>query len=703
MTTTAFLEKVYAGFLGMNIGIRLGAPVEPTLWTSERIERLYGDIHSYVKDFKNFAADDDVNGPVYFLRALNDGALTRSLAPSDVAEAWLNYSREGVGMFWWGGYGISTEHTAFLNLLNGMEAPASGSIQTNGKTLAEQIGGQIFIDTWGFIFPGVPKRAAEYARIASSVSHDGEGLHGAAFIAGCIAQAFISDDIQDIVEVGLSLIANDSTYAKVVRSVRDFHAQNPDDWKACLYYLQQEWGYDRYPGVCHIIPNAGVCIMALLYGKSFARGIEIATMAGWDTDCNAGNVGSILGVAGGLQGLPDHYRNPIGDMIVLSGISGYLNILDVPTYVKQLCKLSFQVRNLEIPKELDIQEGTIDFDFSLPGSTHGFRLSEKHGFVLRNEGNALAMLYDRKVRPQGTRLFYKPFYRRSDFDDERYMPVFSPTIYAGQTVNMHLRFEKFSGESIILSPYVRNTSSGELILFESFVVWDEGQREIMFTIDKDHPKLFGAMIDEVGIVFEANSPSKNRDFGIVFLDRFTVSGKPDYTIDLSQQKKEFASITPFSHNHGSWELVRNEKGTIQMEVMALEHGEACTGNYFAKDVRVAGSVTLYRGSSALISLRVQGARRGYYAGFHKGQFGIFKHEKGVLSTLVSRSFARELEKTYHLTFEAKGTKLQASIDGEQPLFVENTSFAHGMVGYAIYEGGRVGFGSLSVKEMEEQR
>ena len=703
MTTTAFLEKVYAGFLGMNIGIRLGAPVEPTLWTSERIERFYGDIHSYVKDFKNFAADDDVNGPVYFLRALNDGALDRPLTPSDVAQAWLNYSREGVGMFWWGGYGVSTEHTAFLNLLNGIEAPASGSIQTNGKTLAEQIGGQIFIDTWGFLFPGEPIRAAEYARIAASVSHDGEALHGAAFIAGCIAQAFVTDDIQDIVEIGLSLIDEESTYAKVVCSVRDFHAKHPDDWKACLEYLHQEWGYDRYPGVCHIIPNAGVCIMALLYGTTFARGIEIATMAGWDTDCNAGNVGSILGVAGGLSALPDHYRRPIGDKIVLSGISGYLNILDVPSYVKQLCKLSFQVRNLEIPKELDREEGIIDFDFSLPGSTHGFRLSETHGFALRNEGNALAMLYDRKIRPQGTRLFYKPFYRRSDFDDERYMPVFSPTIYPGQSVTMVLRFEKFIGESITLSPYVRNTSTQEVIIFDSFIVWDEDQRVIEFTIDKDHPKLVGAMIDEVGLVFEANSPSKNRDFGVVFLERFAVSGKPDYTIDLAKQKKEFASITPFSHNHGSWELVKSEKGLVEMEVMALEHAQACTGNYFARDVRVEGSVTIYRGSSALISLRVQGARRGYYGGFHKGELGIFKHEGGTFKALVSKSFSPTLDRCYALAFEVRGKMLGLSLEGKPALEVEDEAFDHGMVGYALYEGGRVGFGSLNVKEMEEQK
>ena len=99
-----YLERVYAGFLGMNIGIRLGAPVEPTIWTYERIRDTYGDITDYVKEYKNFAADDDVNGPVYFFRALRDDAEDRELKPQDVANAWLNYAREGVGMFWWGGY-----------------------------------------------------------------------------------------------------------------------------------------------------------------------------------------------------------------------------------------------------------------------------------------------------------------------------------------------------------------------------------------------------------------------------------------------------------------------------------------------------------------------------------------------------------------------------------------------------------------------
>jgi ADP-ribosylglycohydrolase len=705
MESSVIQEKIYAGFLGMNIGIRLGAPVEPTLWTSDRIERFYGDIHSYVKDFKNFAADDDVNGPVYFLRALSDGALGRELSPMDVSEAWLNYAREGIGMFWWGGYGISTEHTAYLNLKNGIPAPSSGSIETNGKILAEQIGGQIFIDTWAFVCPGNPEKAARYARTAASVSHDGEGLNGAAFIAACIAQAFVTDEVDEIIQVGLSSIPPGSMYARVVNAVLDFYREKPDDWKACLAYLQANWGYDRYPGVCHIIPNAGVCIMALLYGKTFARGIEIATMAGWDTDCNAGNIGSILAVAGGLASIPDHYRKPVNDMIVLSGISGYLNILDIPTYAKQLYSLALRLEDKKVPKEAEIPEGVLDFDFSLPGSTHGFRVSNTFLCSLRNntvagieKSGALEVLFDRMVRPQGCRIFYKPFYRREDFDDERYMPVFSPTIYPGQTVSMHVRLEKFSGESVALSPYVRNSSTREIITFGSEIVWDEEWRRISFVIDGEIPSLKGAMIDEVGLVFESNSPAKNRDFGCLYLDRFMVEGKPRYSIDLNKQKKEFASITPFSHNHGSWDLIRNDEGITYMEAMALDHGEAYTGNYFARDSIVTGIICPHSGISHLLSIRVQGARRGYYAGFHQGELGIFKHENGVFRTLVAKRSNLAYEKVYDFCFQAIGNELSFKLDGEPIGSCNDSSFAYGMTGYALFSTGRSGFGNLSVEE-----
>jgi len=163
----------------------------------------------------------------------------------------------------------------------------------------------------------------------------------------------------------------------------------PKTGASCQEYLIAEWGYDKWPGLCHIIPNAGVCALALLYGAgSFARTVEIATMCGWDTDCNAGNVGTIAGVLYGLEALPLHYRQPINDSIVLSGLPGSLNILDIPTFSRRIAVAGYALAGAPVPESLaeplsrgDGERG-IFFDFALPGSTHGMRVSDPTRFAV---------------------------------------------------------------------------------------------------------------------------------------------------------------------------------------------------------------------------------------------------------------------------------------------------------------------------------
>lgn len=684
------LEKTYAGFLGMNIGIRLGAPVEPSIWTYERIKRFYGDIHEYVKPFINFAADDDVNGPVYFLRSLEDNGVKEPLTPQMVGEAWLNYAREGVGMFWWGGYGVSTEHTAYLNLLHGVPAPESGSIKENGKTLAEQIGGQIFVDTWGFVSPGDPVQAARLAKTAASVSHDGEGLQGAIFISSAIANAYVMDNVEDIINASLSLLDPNSLYHKVFTSVMKFHQEHPDSWRDCMEYLIKEWGYDRYPGVCHIIPNAGVCAMAMLYGREFSKAIEIATMAGWDTDCNAGNVGSILGAMGGIDAIPEKYRTPVNDSVVLSGISGYLNILDIPTYAKKLCSFAWRLKGEEVPESFRCQDGAIHYDFALKGSTHCMRLSDPSLCRLQNNGDGtLGILFDRMVRGQGCKVFYKNFYRRKDFSDERYMPVFSPTAYSGQTVTFSLRMEQFSGETIVIQPYVHNSTTGVDVKIGGLVLKDGDWHEFSFVI----PDLNGAFSDEIGFVLEGNSPAKNKDFGLLSLKDFSITGDMAYTIDFSKQKMEFASVTGFSHNHGAWSLDGKT-----MQVMCLERADAMTGNYYGKDETIKGTIRIEHGTSALLALRVQGARRGYYAGLHQGNLVIAKVDKGEFSILHSIPYTTAEGEEHLLDFSVQGTNLSCTIDEKTKIEAIDCTLGYGMVGCSCFLGGRVAFGNLDITQ-----
>lgn len=693
-----YLARVYAGFLGMNVGIRLGAPVEPTIWTYERIKETYGDIRGYVKDYKNFAADDDVNGPVYFFRALRDSSKNGELTPEYVAKAWLNYARDGIGMFWWGGYGVSTEHTAYINLTRGIPAPQSGSAATNGKLLSDQIGGQIFIDTWGLIWPGRPDKAADYAQAAASVSHDGEGLNGARYIAACIALAFQEQDIGKIVELALKEIPSESLYAKVVEAVIAHHKAHPDDWESCLAMLHRDWGYDKYGGVCHIIPNAGVCVLAMLYGAGdFNRTVEIATMCSWDTDCNAGNVGTVLGVLTGLDGIAPHYRAPINDGVVLSGISGYLNILDLPTYAKELARTGYALAGEAVPQALEETEGELHFDFELPGSTHNFRTSDpffltlKHSTAQAAQGTgSLEVLVDRMVRGNRARVYYKPFYTRADFSDERYKPVFSPQVYSGQTMEMQLYFDQWAGwDSIFVSPYFR-TVSDQKIHTHGFIKIKPGQwQTISCTIEDTQ----GDMIDEVGIVVEGDTPTTVKTLGKLYLDEFRVFGKADYSIDLAKQKKELATVTPFAVNHGAWEIENGRLG-----LMCCEESLAYTGNYYAKDMRVQAEVELENGDFPVLLLRARGAKQSYMAGFRDGNVCIWRQDFG-LEELARAPFPVEYGRTYQLTFQAVGDTLSVDVDGVNVLQVQDSTFTSGMVGLGTCSMGRTFFGKLHIQEL----
>ncbi len=696
-----YLEKIYGGFLGMNVGIRIGAPVEPTLWTYERIKNTYGDITDYVKYYKNFAADDDANGPYYFLRSLYDKPQNREIEAQDVANAWLNYARENVGMFWWGGYGISTEHTAYLNLKNGIPAPQSGSIAQNGLTMAEQIGGQIFIDTWGLVMPNNPKKAAELGAMAASVSHDGEGVHGARFFCACISHAFVSNDIREIINVGLSVLPEDSLYRKVSDAVIDFYDKNPDDFRACRDMLEAEWGYDKYPGVCHMIPNAGVCVLSMIYGKgNFDRTVEIATMCGWDTDCNAGNVGTVLGVMCGVEGIGKRYLEPINDSIVMSGVSGYLNILDIPSYAKELAILGYKINNLEPPKELveSFKEDEIFFDFELPNSTHNFRVSDEflgrvtHSTEKSFEGKgSLKIQYDRLVRGDNFKLYYKPFYTRNEFSDERYSPVFSGKVYSGQICSMEVFQEQWNGnENMSVAPFIRLAHSNREIRLGYIKLVDQEWSHIEFEI----PETDGEIIDEIGLIVEGTAIAKYKNLGMLYLDNFAIKGKAKYSIDFSKQAVNFGNITPFSTTGGAWS--RENDG---ITCMTMKNEYNYTGNYFAKDYAVETTITPANGDGHMMNFRSKGIMQGYVVGFDvANKVALYKNDFGY-TKLAEVDFAWEHNKKYDVKVVCKGDLMEFFVDNSKVLECKDSSYTYGMYGFGRHGMGRTLFGNVFIEEL----
>ena len=334
-------ERVYAGVLGKIIGVYVGRPFEGW-WYGNIMERL-GEINYYVNEQLKqplIVTDDDISGTFTFFRALADYGYKRSLTAQQIGQTWLNYLINERTVLWWGGMGNSTEHTAFLRLKAGIPAPQSGSIALNGKVVAEQIGAQIFIDAWGMASPGDPELAVELAGKAGSVSHDGESVYGAQVLSAMEAQAFVESDENKLLDIAVSFIPKDSIIYRMIADIRNWHIQD-NDWRKTRERIEANYGYDKYGGNCHIVPNHGLIILGLLYGgDDFQRALMITNTSGWDTDCNSANIGCLMGIKGGLEGInagPD-WRGPVADRLYLPTADGGRTITDAVRETYEIVK-----------------------------------------------------------------------------------------------------------------------------------------------------------------------------------------------------------------------------------------------------------------------------------------------------------------------------------------------------------------------------
>jgi ADP-ribosylglycohydrolase len=365
-----YLERVYAGVLGKIIGVYLGRPFEG--WTRQRILSELGEIWDYQHERLGVplvVADDDISGTFTFLRALPDHGGTAQITPEQIGKSWLNYIVENRSILWWGSMGNSTEHTAFLRLKSGIPAPQSGAIATNGKTVAEQIGAQIFIDGWALVCPGDPRLAVELAGKAGSVSHDGEAVYAAQLVAAMEAQAFVEPRIDQLIEIGLKYLPADCFVTRLVNDLRNWHRTDAD-WRLTRDRIENEYGYDKFPGNCHVIPNHAIIILSLLYSEDdFGRALMIANTSGWDTDCNSGNVGCLIGIKNGLAAIDPKLRAPVADKLYLSTADGGRCITDALRETYEICRVAHQLGHAQ---PVPAPKNGARFHFSLAGSVQGF-------------------------------------------------------------------------------------------------------------------------------------------------------------------------------------------------------------------------------------------------------------------------------------------------------------------------------------------
>lgn len=526
-----YLERVYAGVLGKIIGVYLGRPCEN--WSYERIRTEFGEIDRYVHgqhQLPLIVTDDDISGTFTFVRAFSDHQVGYEITPTQIGESWLNYLIERRTILWWGGFGNSTEHTAYLRLKGGIPAPRSGSMQLNGRVIAEQIGAQIFIDSWAMLAPGDPQLAANLARRAASVSHDGEAIYAAQVIASMEAAAFIENHIDRLLDIATQQIPHDSIIYRLIDDIRDWHVSD-EDWRNTREKIVMHYGYDRYPGVCHVVPNHALIILGLLYGGGdFHRSLTITNTCGWDTDCNSGNLGCLLGIMNGLAGFQGDFdlRTPVGDRLFVISADGGRAISDalIEAYYLANAALEAHCRPLACPK------GDARFHFSLPGAVQGFQAEVNEGKIdqawVQNvpgrkpgDERCLKMLWN-GVEGGCVSTFSPTFIQPDELDMPGYALVASPTLYSGQLVKARVISDEANPVPLPIRLFCALPDAKDIIIrFYGPRVYAKPGDPLVLSWQV--PDTSGQPIIKVGLEVVA----ENLREGAIYLDYLTWRGAPD--------------------------------------------------------------------------------------------------------------------------------------------------------------------------------
>jgi hypothetical protein len=112
-------------------------------------------------------------------------------------------------------------------------------------------------------------------------------IYGAQVVAAMEALAFVEPDTDRLIDTAITFIPKDSIIYRLIADLREWHARYPD-WYATRLKIVEHYGYDKYGGNCHMVPNHALIHLGLLYGgDNFQKALMITNTSGWDTDCNS--------------------------------------------------------------------------------------------------------------------------------------------------------------------------------------------------------------------------------------------------------------------------------------------------------------------------------------------------------------------------------------------------------------------------------
>ena len=163
--------------------------------------------------------DDDIHYTTLALIMLETHGV--ALTTEDVARTWLNYLPVGMT--------FTAERAAYRILLNrahewfpqGRE-PGFDIGECSDNPYNDWIGAQIRADLYGWVTPGNATLAAQLARHDAQLSHRGDGISGAVFVAALGAEIPGTDSLSAAVASAKSHIPQDSGAAEAIELAQSY-------------------------------------------------------------------------------------------------------------------------------------------------------------------------------------------------------------------------------------------------------------------------------------------------------------------------------------------------------------------------------------------------------------------------------------------------------------------------------------------------
>ena len=286
-----YLDRILGGWIGKSLGGIVGAPYE----CHKQFNKAEYDNLWPAKLYPN----DDLDIQVVWLEALQKIGIRPS--SRQLAEFWQKNC-----------FYVCCEYGVFIdNMEHGIYPPLSGLWDNDFFKHSE--GCPIRSEIWGFISPGNPQLAMEYAAKDGCLDHGKISIELEQFLAAAASLAFFENDPVELFEKCCAIVPADNIGRQLYFGVRELCEKYQDEKELWLQIVRR---YGVSDSTNALINNAFAMMALFRGGNDFKEIMRLCVQIGWDVDCSCATAGALWGALHGSKALPQDWCDRMGKTLV---------------------------------------------------------------------------------------------------------------------------------------------------------------------------------------------------------------------------------------------------------------------------------------------------------------------------------------------------------------------------------------------------